>query len=674
MRRCNPLLLAIFTAFLLGSAHSQYWFQYGVRAGGLSAYNNGTSLQIQTISPQNISSGSLAFWVGEDLSDGSFLQEGYVIENQSGRYPSVCTISGCSGYEYLTAGQPEWFYEYFPGNYSGSQFLGRVGPLDSAGPNGTINTYSIYYSGSAWRFLLNGAQIGSVQLRASSSGSNFPVAFGELANASNADTYVHPVIMANLSYYAGSLLIPARRGYAYIGYGVGSLTNLKNPYGVSLADSQVNLFRVGSGLAQPRNGTQLWSIGYYIHVESEYGNISRDTGYLAYSRVEISAPAAEYLNDTARVLFTGWRGTGVGSYSGSANKTSVVLGSNITEAAEWQLQYLANISSAHNDASGSGWHNAGSEFSYSINSTVAYENSTVRYVFSGWSNGQASSKHTAYVNGPMSIAATWQRQYFLNVSSDYGNATGSGWHTEGTSVTLGVSPAEINISNNERFAFYSWSTGSNSSTTSITVDSPERVRALFREQYVTHLLPVDSSGMPLSGAVLYIDGAPSQQSLFLFENKTYTFTGSYYKGTFMPMNVPVSVSQAGSMYVRLPVYNVTVLTTDIFGIPVNASGTLAFENRTEMKISSGSSGSIRLQDVPLGVAKGSLGYFLLSMPVNTYGGAAATAIFISPFDLLVFAVVIAASVLIHELANRHHRKRAIPYNAHLARAYKGKDS
>jgi len=108
------LLTIVIVAFLAGNVFAQYWFQFGARSGNSASFNNGARVEIQTITPQNLTSGSLGFWVGEILSNGAFIQVGYLIENATGNYPAICTESGCTNYEEIKAGDAEWFYEYFP--------------------------------------------------------------------------------------------------------------------------------------------------------------------------------------------------------------------------------------------------------------------------------------------------------------------------------------------------------------------------------------------------------------------------------------------------------------------------------------------------------------------------------------------------------------------------------
>ena len=67
MREFKPVLyLALIILIGLTSiSNAQYWFQFGVRAGQSASDNNGASVWIQTITPQNnITIGSLGFWTG----------------------------------------------------------------------------------------------------------------------------------------------------------------------------------------------------------------------------------------------------------------------------------------------------------------------------------------------------------------------------------------------------------------------------------------------------------------------------------------------------------------------------------------------------------------------------------------------------------------------------------
>jgi hypothetical protein len=423
MRRYELFASFCFLAFLLSVSITQaeYWFQVGARGSSSSSNNNGASVEIETVLPQNPITGSMGFWTGETLPNGAFLQVGYIIENETGNYPTNCTINGCSSNEYLTAGNAEWFYEYFPPREN-QTFLGSVGPDGSAGNNGQFNTYSFYSLGNTWYFLFNNKTLGKAVLGVSNSGPYTPIAIGELANTSDANTNMNPVTFSNLSAYKYNLPLPVSSGYGVINYGAGSKTGLKNPYGVQEIDDRVNYFEVGSGLTQSTNNTKLWSLGYQLKVNSKYANLTSKNSYAAYSSIKISAPEFVYLSNVSRAVFTGWSGKGIGSYTGTSNETAITMNSNITETANWQLQYFANVSSLYGSTKGTGWYANGSIMHYSLNSSAIYRNGSESLRFSHWSNKNQNLNGSIYVSTPINLSALWQYRVVLLGKNVYGEA------------------------------------------------------------------------------------------------------------------------------------------------------------------------------------------------------------------------------------------------------------
>jgi len=254
----SVLLIVLLIKMFAGNIFAPYWFQFGAKSGSSSSFNNGAKVEIQTIVPQNITNnGLLAFWVGETLSNGAFLQVGYEIESKTGYYSAVCNESGCTNAEKIKASDAEWFYEYYTSNAQGKYF-GAIGPDGSAGANGTFNTYGFYSAGDTWYFTFDGQIIGNINLETNNSGINIPEAVGELAGVNTNNVYIKDVIFSNLYIYKNGNWLPVSSGYAYINYGTGSKKILRNPYGVEELNDKMNYFIVGSGLPQ-FNGEQLWN-------------------------------------------------------------------------------------------------------------------------------------------------------------------------------------------------------------------------------------------------------------------------------------------------------------------------------------------------------------------------------------------------------------------------------
>lgn len=646
------LLIILLFATLSSTANAFYWFQFGARADTSSEFNQGASLSIETLIQHNITSGSPAFWVGETLKNGAFIQAGYLVTTEAGSYPTYCTASlGCTQYENLGAGQAEWFYEYFPSG-SSQNFLGGIGPANSAGTNGTFNNYGFYYNGSTWVVLFNNRKIGSVNLGTNSSGVFSPSAFGELANATNGTSTITPVLMSNLSSYQNGQFIKSATGYSYIGYGVGSQKVYSVPFGVQEENSRVNYFEVGSGLPKPANGTMLWSLGYSLKINSQYGNISGTVQQIAYTKSNLVAPRVVYINNNTRAVFAGWTGSGFGAYSGLLNDTTVVLNNNITETANWQVQYYLDVSSTHGITNGTGWYNANSTVRYSINASAIYENSSSRDMFEGWSNGNLSQSNTIRLSVPETIVAKWQHQYFVNATTQYGTISGAGWQAANSVDDLSVYPQYLNSTTSSRLAFYSWSNGAKNRTIQLYLNGPYTLSTSFREQYFYLLSTTDAYGNRLNVTSFYINGEIANNTQWLFQGNTYNITQAYFKGVWLPVNKQITASPGASFSATLPIYNVQIYAQDLFGNPVNASASLKFDNGTTIFTNTDGSGEILLDDVPYGDAVGNLRYSFMTAGVETSRGNAAHIVFLNLLDIVAFAMAIVAAVIVYIFSSK----------------------
>lgn len=641
----------VLAASVLPAAFGQYWFQSGVRGGSSAAYNNGASVYIQTVEPQNVGIGAFGFWVGETLQNGAFLQVGYEVPNSSGYYPRECSAGGCNGTVYLAAGYPTWFWEYFPAGYSGSNFYGGIGSNDSVGANGTVNHYWFTGNGNVWTFYVNNESVGSVDLGASSSGDHSPVAYAELAGAIGNTQVMAPVVFKNLSYYKyGSFnLLP--EGYSYIGYGIGSETVLGNPYGVVGLGGMADLFKIGSGVPIPSNGTSVWSSAYRLSIKSQFGNATGSGYYSTFSQVSFGVQPYVYINSTTREAFAGWTGTGSGSYTGLSALASASVIGNITETASWERQYYVNVSSQYASASGSGWHAANSTAAVYLSSNVVGTAPGTRELFSGWSNGGSSPELYLKVSGPVSISASWRRQYLVNLTTGMGEARGAGWYNEGSIAPISLSPEYFNATNTSRIAFYSWSGLYNQSSVNVTVNSPLALKAIFKVQHLVRFVAKDAGFNNINVSYFVVGGKEVNGSAMLFDGVPYLVSGAYYKGVLLPASLEVNVSSADTIPVSLPVYNVGITAASLLNNPLNASVYLSFRNGTTSSLYLGSSGSAVLHDVPLGYVSGYAEYGVMQERLSAGNGSNVALRFITPVVLLP-VVMIVIVMLIYELIHR----------------------
>ncbi|MGC8586008.1 MAG: hypothetical protein ACP5K5_00465 [Candidatus Micrarchaeia archaeon] len=653
MRGYRIFYIAVIFLLLASVADAQYWFQTGARGTNSAAFNNGAKVSIESIS-QNISYGSMAFWIGEDLSNGAFVQVGYEVVNSSGNYPTYCNLSGCYNYTFQEAGMPIWFWEYFPAGYHGSSFLGGTGGSDSAGPLGTFHTYAFNSTGNVWNFYFDNKLIGSVDLGTSTSGPNPPVAMGEYAGAITNSVHMNPVKFQNLEFYTNGAYKLVPEGYSYIGYGTGSETVLPNLYGVSEIGNLVNYFEVGSGIPL-NNHTTLWKLGYILRINSQYGNATGVWNYSAYSSVQISVPRYVYIGNGERAAFVGWVGSGAGSYTGNSTNATIFMNSNITENAKWQIQYLVNVTNSYGLAVGGGWYANNSIAQLGLESTVFNSGAGTRLAFEGWSNGNKNANFSIVVNSPMNFSPLWQKQYLVNVSTEYGSALGSGWYNASSKAVISLSEPNATVTSYEKESFYEWSNGSRELPLEFTVEKPVFITAIYAPRYLINFSYVDAYNRSIY-AKIGIDNANYTTNAYLF-NGTYNIQYAVYKNTTMGINQHFAVSGAGTVIVKLPVYNIEIKTLSLFGIPTNASFYVTFKNGTSVEGNTGSNGTATFSDVPYGYAMGYVTKLGIKQHFATSNGTPAEIRMLTPSLFAAIIIGIAIIIAVERTAAFVEKKR-----------------
>ncbi|MDE1859931.1 MAG: hypothetical protein KGH67_05405, partial [Candidatus Micrarchaeota archaeon] len=525
-----------------------------------------------------------------------------------------------------------------------SAFFGAVGPNDSAGKNGTFNNYGFYAAGSTWYFTMNGKVLGSVDMGTNTSGYNDAVAFGEVANTSNAKTTLPPIMFYNLSIYRQGAWLPAPTGFSYIGYGVGSLNNLANPYGVQEIGARADAFEVGTGLPRPQNNFPLWETSYSLNIQSRYGNLSNSAPYIGYKSVQISAPILIYVSNNTREMFAGWKGVGAGSYSGMSNYTSVTMFSNITEIAQWKTQYLVNITSSMGLASGSGWYAPNSTVHYSVNPNTIYENDTARSVFLAWKNGSSTINGTFNVTRPININAVWVNEYLLNATTPYGNVIGTGWYASNSTANLSATLPYLNETATRRLAFFGWSDGNKSQSRKILLSHPYELNAIYRNQSLVGLYGINQNGTQVAVQYFSLNNQVQPSKTYLFDGSTYTVTSAMYKGTNLSLTQQVSALYPGNVFITLPLYNVNIFATDVFGVPLSIPVNVTFSNGTTRTVQL-INGKATLSNVPYGKATLSAQYLGFSLSSTAQYGVQARLTTISALDFTIIAAIILLAII-----------------------------
>ncbi|MEM3046468.1 MAG: hypothetical protein QW057_05220, partial [Candidatus Bathyarchaeia archaeon] len=204
----------------------------------------------------------------------------------------------------------------------------------------------------------------------------------------------------------------------------------------------------GSTIKGSGTVTGVYKTQYYLTVdEGGHGTATGEGWYDAGSTASFSISPLTVPGGTGtRYVFTGWVGSGLGSYTGLEASHIVTMNNPVAETAGWKTQHYLTMSTNFGTVSpGSGWHDAGSTLS--ISAAAPSEVDGERYVWLGWAGtGYGSYSGTANpasitMNGPITETAAWRRWLRLIISSAYDSpnpAVGEHWYPAGASLTASV--------------------------------------------------------------------------------------------------------------------------------------------------------------------------------------------------------------------------------------------
>ncbi|HII85933.1 TPA: hypothetical protein HA273_05075, partial [Candidatus Bathyarchaeota archaeon] len=162
---------------------------------------------------------------------------------------------------------------------------------------------------------------------------------------------------------------------------------------------------------------------------------------------------------------------------------------NITASFALNVNFFINIISEYGSTTSSALVNAGD--SHTVSVTESEGDASHRWICTGYSvdGGQivAGASYTfANVRSNHTIAFNWQEQYYLNVVSPEGSATGSGWYDAGTTITVSVSSNPRTIGNGVRLVFIGWNgdaSGMALTSNPIQVDGPKTATTDWTTEY-----------------------------------------------------------------------------------------------------------------------------------------------------------------------------------------------
>jgi len=184
-----------------------------------------------------------------------------------------------------------------------------------------------------------------------------------------------------------------------------------------------------------------------------------------------------------RYVFDRW----TGDYSGQGPSGTVTMDKPKAVTAVYRTQYYLDTGSSPSglpDPGKDGWYDAGGKVSLSQPGKLVSGGPAKRYAFDHWLlDGQRVDGEAISVemDSPHKLIAVYKTQYYLSVSSPYGDPKGSGWYDEGSTATISVNtPIEDGFGVSYVFVQWGGDVASSSPTAQVLMDGPKTAVAAWR--------------------------------------------------------------------------------------------------------------------------------------------------------------------------------------------------
>jgi len=275
-------------------------------------------------------------------------------------------------------------------------------------------------------------------------------------------------------------------------------------------------------LNNPITETAGWGTQYYLGVGSPHGTVTGSGWYDAGSQAQFSVDPDTVLgSEGIRYIFTGWNGTGAGSYTGNQKSNIITLNNPITETAVWRTQYYLTISE-NPDVGGDvvppppgGWYDSQTQVDLMAEALDDY-------AWTGWSGDLEGLANpvSLLMDSPKTVVANFRRSFDITVGTlpeglaftvddqSYTTTQTFRWVT-GSNHTLSVNPSQEGESG-VRYIYGSWSDGGERSHTYTVENSDATITANFQTQYYLTIL---SEHGTVSGEDWYDAGSQAEFSI-----------------------------------------------------------------------------------------------------------------------------------------------------------------
>ncbi len=224
-----------------------------------------------------------------------------------------------------------------------------------------------------------------------------------------------------------------------------------------------------------------WCRQFLLKLNSPYGDLKGGGWYDEGSKVNFSVyPHIIELENCTRRVFESWIGEG---FSGTELNSTIVIRGLVNKTAVWRTEYCVMIETKYGNPFGAGWYNISSKARIFLE-PLLYESQRVRHVFERWEGSVKGSNNniTITVDSPVMIKAVWRTEFYLNVSSEYGEVWGGGWYVNGSYASFGVKPPSPSLIT---CVFEGWEGEAYASSLNFTtiMDKPKNFVAKWRKDY-----------------------------------------------------------------------------------------------------------------------------------------------------------------------------------------------
>ncbi len=249
---------------------------------------------------------------------------------------------------------------------------------------------------------------------------------------------------------------------------------------------------------------------------------------------------------SSRFHFAGWNGTGSGAYTGSEPYAAAVMSEPIDETAQWNAKYFVSLSTPRGVATDEGWYSDGDSAIAKCTPAVIESTQTVRFSFNRWTGTMFSYSNPFKfaVNAPVSLTAQWNIEFYMEVTSEYGTASGGGWYDNGSNAHITISPTVIDSSGIVMLQFAGWTGTIDTSAAEfdMNVSSPGTLTANW-----SRFVKISAEGVlgTVSGAGFYETGdtallTVSPETVYV-DGARHIFIGWFLSGDTITAN-PLSIA------------------------------------------------------------------------------------------------------------------------------------